>query len=159
MTSKPKKNYKRKAPGKHNARLAAVQALYQMEITKRGAGGVIEEFLQERLQPEHLDGSDVDLTFFTKLVETLVQHQSNIDQAIRDHLSGSWRLSRVDATLRAILRCGTCELLVMTDTPIAVVIDEYVEIAKSFFDAKESGFVNATLDAIGKQVTQPSKLT
>ncbi|PHR58046.1 MAG: transcription antitermination factor NusB [Robiginitomaculum sp.] len=156
MTSKPKKNYKRKAPGKHNARLAAVQALYQMEITDRGANGVIEEFLQERLQPEHLDGSAIDRTFFKNLVETLVQNQANIDQAIRDHLSGGWRLSRVDATLRAILRCGSCELLVLRDTPMAVVIDEYVDIAKSFFDAKESGFVNATLDAIGKNLSQPS---
>ncbi|VAV96788.1 Transcription termination protein NusB [hydrothermal vent metagenome] len=146
MNATPSKPGHRKAPGKHNARLAAVQALYQMEIAKRGAAGVIKEFLEIRLD----EAGEVDKTLFAKLVSEVVAHQDKIDEAIRGRLSGNWRLSRVDATLRAILRCGSCELLVLKDAPAAVVLDEYVEIAHDFFDAKETGFVNATLDAIAK---------
>lgn len=148
-------NKKRKAPGKHNARIAAVQALYQMEIANRGAASVIEEFLAEHLtgQPEFLPKGAVDRNFFTRLVNDVVEQQDKIDQIIRARLSKKWRFSRIDAILRAILRCGCCELLVAKTIPTAVVVDEYVEIAKAFFDKSESGFINATLDAIASEVS------
>lgn len=151
MKSTTPKSGSRKAPGKHHARLAAVQALYQMEIANRGAAGVIEEFLELRLGTSAKIG-EVDKTLFAKLVTEVVAHQDEIDEAIRERLSGNWRLSRVDATLRAILRCGGCELLVLQDAPVAVILDEYVEIARDFFDDKETGFVNATLDAIARNI-------
>ena len=149
MNSADKPAKKRKAPRKHNARIAAVQALYQMEITNRGATGVIEEFLEHRLHQTEA----FDQTLFARLVGQVVEHQDQIDEAIRARLSGSWRLSRLDTTLRALLRCGCCELLIAPDTPVAVVLDEYVQIAKAFFDPKESGFVNATLDGIAKTLS------
>ena len=145
-------NEKRKAPGKHNARIAAVQALYQMEISARGANSVVEEFLAERLgeAPEFLPSTEVDRNFFARLVKGVVNNQEQIDQAIRLQLSEKWRLSRIDATLRAILRCGCYELTIDKTAKPAVVIDEYVEISHSFFDQKETGFINASLDAINK---------
>lgn len=145
-------NKKRKAPGKHNARFAAVQALYQMEISGRGANGVVEEFLTERLgeDPEFLASTEIDRKFFAKLVKSVVSNQEQIDKAIRAHLSEKWRLSRLDTTLRAILRCGCCELTIDKTAKPAVVIDEYVEISHDFFDQKETGFINASLDAINK---------
>ncbi|MEZ6021920.1 MAG: transcription antitermination factor NusB [Hyphomonadaceae bacterium] len=63
-----------------------------------------------------------------------------------------WRLERLDAVARAILRAGCVELEQRHDIRVAVVIDEYVEIAKSFFDGPEPGFVNATLDACAKDL-------
>jgi len=143
---------KRKAPGKHNARIAAVQAMYQMEISGRGAAGVIDEFLEERLSgtPEFLPSSEIDRNFFARLVKGVVKNQEEVDQAIRSQLSEKWRLSRIDATLRAILRCCCFELTITKAATPAVVIDEYVEISNQFFDQKETGFINASLDAINK---------
>jgi len=146
------KSGKRKAPGKHHARIAAIQALYQMEISSRGAAGVIQEFLEQRFETpsESLPEGEVDKPFFVRLVEQVVKNQDQIDQAIRHRLSGNWRLSRIDRTLRAILRCGSYELLVDSTAPRAVIIDEYVEITGAFFDKSEVGFINATLDSIAK---------
>ncbi len=152
MTSCKNDSVLRKAPGKHNARIAAIQALYQMDITGRGAAGVVDEFLDQRLEEplEYLDGTDIDRAFFAQLTKDVAEHQSKIDTAIRAKLSENWRLSRLDATLRALMRCACCELLVCVQAPAAVVLDEYVDISKLFFDVKETGFVNATLDAISK---------
>jgi N utilization substance protein B len=79
-----------------------------------------------------------------------VERQAKIDKAIVRRLAENWRLERIDATLRAILRAGAFELIAREDAPTEVVIDEYVEIAKSFFNGPEPGFVNGALDAIAK---------
>jgi N utilization substance protein B len=91
---------------------------------------------------------------FKVLVEKAVVRQATLDRAIARHLSKGWRLERLDAVARAILRAGAAELEQRTDIPIAVVIDEYVEIAHSFFDGPEPGFVNATLDACAKDLRE-----
>jgi transcription antitermination protein NusB len=133
------------------ARLAAVQALYQMETAGAGAETVVREFLDHRfdvdLEGEQLAQADHD--FFAELVRGAVSSQTEIDRAIASHLASGWRLERIDATARAIFRAAAFELM-RTDAPIEVVIDEYVEIAKSFFDGPEPGFINAALDAIGR---------
>jgi N utilization substance protein B len=133
------------------ARLAAVQALYQMETAGAGAETVVREFLDHRfdadLEGERLAEADED--FFAGLVRGAVASQAEIDRAIARHLATGWRLERLDATARAIFRAGAFELM-RTDAPIEVIIDEYVEIAKSFFEGPEPGFINAALDAIGR---------
>lgn len=133
------------------ARLAAVQALYQMETAGAGVETVVREFLDHRfdadLEGERLAQADHD--FFAELVRGAVASQAEIDRAIADHLASGWKLDRLDATARAIFRAGAFELM-RTDAPLEVVIDEYVEIAKSFFDGPEPGFINAALDAIGR---------
>jgi N utilization substance protein B len=133
------------------ARLAAVQALYQMETAGAGAETVVREFLDHRfdadLEGERLAQADED--FFADLVRGAVASQAEIDRAIARHLASGWRLERLDATARAIFRAGAFELM-RTEAPIEVVIDEYVEIAKSFFEGPEPGFINAALDAIGR---------
>ena len=78
----------------------------------------------------------------------VVSEQGPIDAAIRRRLAEGWRLERIDSTARAILRAGAFELIRRPEIPAEVVIDEYVEIAKSFFDGPEPAFVNAALDAI-----------
>ena len=80
----------------------------------------------------------------------MVEHQKTIDSAIARRLAKDWRLERIDATVRAILRCGAFELTRREDVPTEVVIDEYVDVAKSFFEGSEPGFVNGALDAVAK---------
>lgn len=133
------------------ARLAAVQALYQMETAGTGAETVIREFLDHRFDAD-IEGeplAQADEAFFGEVVRGAVAHQAEIDRAVAGRLAAGWRLERIDSTIRAIFRAAGFELL-HTDAPLEVVIDEYVEIAKSFFDGPEPGFINATLDSIGR---------
>ncbi len=131
------------------ARLAAVQALYQMELSGAGVEAVVREFAAHRFDRD-LEGEQLaaaDETFFAELVRNVVRDRPRIDAAISAHLIAGWRLERLDATVRAILRCGICELMRERGTPAGIAIDEYVEIAKSFFGSgSETGFVNAVLD-------------
>ena len=132
------------------ARLAAVQALYQMEAAGAGVEAVIREFTDHRFDRD-VDGvrlARADEAFFADLVRGVVAEQAPIDRAIVRRLAEGWRLERIDATARAILRAGAYELMRRLDVPCEVAIDEYVEIAKSFFDGSEIGFINAALDGI-----------
>ena len=134
------------------ARLAAVQALYQMETAGAGVDTVVREFSDHRFGAD-IEGAalaEADEAFFAEVVRGVVADQAAVDQAVARHLAKGWRLDRIDATLRAILRAGAYELTGRPDIPIEVVIDEYVEIAKSFFEGPEPGFVNAALDAIAR---------
>jgi N utilization substance protein B len=136
------------------ARLAAVQALYQMEVSNAGAEHVIREFTDHRFDRD-IEGetlASADEAFFADLVRGVVSEQSRVDAAVARHLAQGWRLERLDATVRAILRAGTYELANRADVPTEVVIDEYVEVAKSFFEESEPGFVNGALDAVARDV-------
>ena len=114
------------------ARLAAVQALYQMELAGGGAEEVADEFVDHRF----VEFSDApDAGFFAAIVTGVPQHQVEIDKAIAACLSQNWTLARVDSILRAILRAAAFELVARRDVPAKVVIDEYVGIARDFFSA------------------------
>lgn len=141
------------------ARLGAVQALYQMEVAGASTADVIAEFDAGKLPREteaSITESEGDPALFKIIVEKAVERQATLDRAIARHLSKGWRLERLDAVARAILRAGSAELEQRADIPVAVVINEYVEIAKSFFDGPEPGFVNATLDACAKDLRAAS---
>jgi N utilization substance protein B len=135
------------ADARHAARLCAVQALYQMEISGGGAEEVAAEFVAHRFAdlPAQPDGA-----FFAAIVTGVPGHQVEIDRAIAASLSEKWTLERVDSILRAILRCAVFELVARRDVPAKVVIDEYVAVANAFFGADEPGFVNAALDNIAR---------
>ncbi len=137
------------------ARLAAVQALYQMEVSGASTAEVVADFTAGKLPREteaSYTESEGDLELFKLLVEKVVDRQATLDRAIARHLSKGWRLERIDTVARAILRAGAAELEQRTDIPVAVVIDEYVEIAKAFFDGPEPGFINAALDAAARDL-------
>jgi transcription antitermination protein NusB len=137
------------------ARLAAVQALYQMETGGAGVEAVIREFSQHRFDRDLTEGvrlAQADEEFFGELVRGAVGQQARIDAAVTKRLATNWKLERLDATARAILRAGAYELISRPDVPTEVVIDEYVELAKSFFEGAEPGFVNGALDGIAKDV-------
>ena len=134
------------------ARLAAVQALYQMEVSGVGVEAVVREFTDHRFNVD-MEGSplaEADEAFFAEIVRGVVANQVEVDHAIVRRLATGWRLERIDATARSILRVGAYELMRRTDVPIEIAIDEYVEIAKSFFEGPEPGFVNAALDGIAR---------
>ena len=137
------------------ARLAAVQALYQMEVSGASTADVLDSFTSGKLPRETeatYSNTEGDLELFKTLIEETVERQATLDRVIARHLSKGWRLDRIDAVARAILRSGAAELAQRTDIPVAVVINEYVEIAKAFFDGPEPGFVNATLDAAARDL-------
>lgn len=137
------------------ARLAAVQALYQMEVSGATTADVIADFVAGKLPREteaSYTSSEGDFELFKLLVEKAVDRQATLDRAIARHLGKGWRLERLDAVARAILRSGAAELEQRRDIPVAVVIDEYVEIAKAFFDGPEPGFINAALDAAARDL-------
>jgi len=140
------------------ARLSVVQALYQMEVSGVGVDAVVREFSDYRFGGD-IEGAplaEADEAFFAELVRGVVQAQADVDQVIAKRLASGWRLDRIDATVRAILRAGAYELTRREDVPTEVAIDEYVEIAKSFFEGPEPGFVNAALDAIARERRGPA---
>ena len=136
------------ADSRHAARLAAVQALYQMEMNGSGAEEVAQEFIEHRFGELPVAP---DEEFFSAILNGVPQHQVEIDRAIAGALSEKWKLERVDSILRAILRGGVFELVGRRDVPAKVVIDEYVAVAGAFFGADEPGFVNAALDNIARR--------
>ncbi len=136
------------------ARLAAVQGLYQMELSGAGVDAVIREFLDHRFEGD-LEGEPLaqgDHDYFAAILQGVVRDQLSIDRAIVKRLAAGWRLERLDATVRAMLRAGTYELAHVPETPHEIVIDEYVELAKAFFDEAEAKFVNAALDGVARDV-------
>jgi N utilization substance protein B len=130
--------------------LAAVQALYQLEVSGAGVESVVREFRDHRFEGD-LEGQPLaraDEPFFADLARGVVAAQRDIDLAITQRLAPGWRLDRIDATVRAILRCAVFELRNRPDIPREVVINEYLEITKSFFGGAEGGFVNGLLDSV-----------
>jgi N utilization substance protein B len=135
------------------ARLAAVQAMYQMELTGAEAGDVAREFIDHRFgrEAEMADAGMPDEEFFETILRGVPQHQVEIDAAITGCLAANWKLPRVDSILRAILRAATFELIDRKDVPAKVVIDEYVEISHAFFEGDEPSFINAVLDRLARR--------
>ena len=136
------------APARSAARLAAVQALYQMESRGQGVETVIREFIEHRLGGE-LEGEklhDADAAFFTDILRGTVESQSSLDRYLERRLAAGWSLKRIDAIARAILRAGLFEMVRRADVPFRVIIDEYLDIANAFFEGDEPGFINGVLD-------------
>jgi N utilization substance protein B len=134
------------------ARLAAVQALYQMEMEATPLAKLLNEFHQHRLGATIEDATyaDAEQDFFDDVVTGTDARRAEIDALISDRLAEGWAIERLDRPMRAILRAGAYELIARPDVPTATVITEYVDVAHAFFDKRESGFVNGLLDSIAK---------
>jgi len=137
-----------------SARLAAVQALYQMDIGGMTLEDTLSQFETHRLGRE-LEGDQylpADADFFRHIVRGVVTHQLALDPLVdRTLAKSSWPMTRLDATLRALLRAGAFELTQRRDIPYKVVIAEYVDIARAFYDDEVPGLTKAVLDAIARQ--------
>ena len=154
MTSKdaPKAG-KNKTQARSAARLYAVQALFQMEQSDQTFDKVIVEFEDHRFGATYEEGefSEGDPKLFRHLVKEAVNHQAKIDQMTDRALVAKWPIPRIDPTLRALFRSAGAEF-VESDTPVKVVINEYVDIARAFFpEGKEASFVNAVLDHMARE--------
>jgi N utilization substance protein B len=135
------------------ARLAAVQALYQMDVAGAPLPDTLAQFESHWLG-QVVDGDEykpADAAFFRDLVSGVLKQQRTLDPLIDRTLEGGWPLRRVEAIMRAIFRAGAFELGKRRDVPARVVITEYVDIANAFFDREEAGMVNAVLDAIARE--------
>jgi N utilization substance protein B len=150
---KKKAASEKKANRRGAARLAAVQALYQMDIAGAGINDVFAEFESHWIGGE-VEGDKylpAEAAFFREVVSGVVRDQARLDPLIDDALSRGWPLKRIDAILRAVLRAGAYELEHRKDIPGRVVVSEYVDVANAFVDREETGMVNAVLDQIGRQ--------
>lgn len=136
------------------ARLAAVQALYQIDHSGDAGDKVLEEFLRFRLGDSFDTENDVapHKNLFTEIVRGVGARGTEIDDVISAALSNKWTFERVEIILRAILRAGVYELEARKDTPARVVINEYVDIAHAFYDGQEPGMVNGMLDRISRSL-------
>jgi N utilization substance protein B len=135
------------------ARLAAVQALYQMEIAGAGIVDVLAEFESHWIgrEVEGIEYKPAEEAFFRDIVGGVVREQRRLDPMIDSALAESWPLKRIDAILRAILRAGAYELAERHDIPPRVTITEYVDVAHAFLERDEAGMVNAVLDRLAKR--------
>lgn len=135
---------------KSAARLYAIQALFQMEVSKSPLSEITDEFEKHRIGAsiDEITYHEADLKMFRTIINYAVKQQSRIDKLTDQSLNSSWPLKRIDPTLRALFRAATAELLIK-ETPPKAVINEFIEIAKAFFpNGKEAKLVNGVLDNI-----------
>jgi N utilization substance protein B len=145
---------KPKANRRGAARLAAVQALYQMEIAGAGLNEILVQFESHWIGRE-VEGEQylpAEAAFFREIVSGVVNEQRKLDPLIDDALSKGWPLKRIEAILRAVLRSGAYELGHRKDIPARVIIKEYADVAAAFVERDETGMVNAVLDQIARQL-------
>ncbi len=137
-----------------SARLACVQALYQIEMSGQPAESVIAEFLDHRVGHE-IDGAHYtkpNRRHFERTVRAAADRAEEIDALVAASLAERWSLDRLGAVLRALMRAAACELAACPDVPARVVIDEYVELARAFFSGREPAFVNGALDSLARRL-------
>ena len=136
------------------ARLAAVQALYQREMENTPLASLLHEFHHHRLGAtiDEDEYADAEVDFFDDIVKGVSARAEELDGLIAAKLAKGWTLERLDRPMRQILRAGVYELAARPDVPVATIISEYVDVAKAFYDKRESGFVNGLLDGIAKDV-------
>ena len=148
-----------KGLSRSRARLAAVQALYQMDLAQTDLAAVIEEFRGHRLDADGDDGcaGDADPEHFARVLKGVVRRQREVDPLIDQQLAEGWRLYRVDSIVRAILRAASYELLELSEVPPRVVISEYIDVAHAFFAGDEPRVVNGVLDQLARKL-RPGEL-
>lgn len=142
----------RRSRARSAARLAAVQALYQLHMERTPLARLLDEFHQHRLGAE-IEGvqlAEPEVDFFDDIVRGVDARREEIDGLLSQRLSENWTLVRLDKTMLQILRAGAYELIARADVTRATAISEYVDVAKAFFDDREAKFVNGVLDAVAK---------
>jgi transcription antitermination protein NusB len=135
------------------ARLAAVQALYQMDMEQISLARLLDEFHSHRLGEDIEDISIAhgEQSFFDDVVSGVNARRADIDAMIESKLGEQWKIGRLDKTMLQILRAGTYEIMARPDVSTPTIIDEYLNVAHAFFDKKDAKFVNGLLDAVAKE--------
>jgi N utilization substance protein B len=139
------------------ARIAAVQALYQIELTGASPDRVLREFVAHRIEPQPKDEAgaeeaigETDRELFAAIVRGACEKRAELDEMVGSALAVGWSLERMDRVLRALLRAGAYELFARAETPARVAITEYVGVANAFYEGREPGFVNGVLDKLAR---------
>jgi transcription antitermination protein NusB len=142
------------------ARLGAVQALYQMDLSGSDVGETLAQFSARVVGENFEDGQcgEADYQHLKEVVDGVVREQKAIDPAVDQILDKAWPLHRLDSTVRAILRAAAYEMMFMARVPARVVISEYVDVADAFFGVEEPRFVNGVLDRLARQ-KRPQEFT
>jgi N utilization substance protein B len=150
MTAKP-----RRSPpvARSAARLGAVQALYQMDLAGTDVGEVLAQFSARASGWAFEDGEcgEADFKLLREIVDGVVREQTAIDPALNAALDPSWPLTRIDSTLRAILRAAAYEIMFMPNIPARVSITEYLDVAHAFFSGEEPSLVNGVLNKLARE--------
>lgn len=151
-----------KAQRRGAARLAAVQALYQIELTGASPDRVLREFVTHRIEPNPGDEAEetigeTDRELFAAIVRGASERRAELDEMVSSALAAGWSLERMDRVLRALLRAGAYELFARAETPARVAITEYVGVANAFYEGREPGFVNGVLDKLAR-VLRPEEM-
>ncbi len=143
-------------PARSAARLAAVQALYQLEMEATPLISLLDEFHMHRLGAEIEEEQylEADVAFFDDIVRGVAARRVEIDNRLADRLAQGWSITRLDRTMLQILRAGAYELMARPDISVSIVINEYLDVAHAFFDDRETKFVNGLLDAIARDVRE-----
>lgn len=129
---------------RHKARRAAVQALYQWQLTQEPPGGVEAHFGLEQ------EFAGIDMEYFQQLLSEIPRHRPDLDQSLRPHVDRA--LEDIDPVERAILWLGAYELEFHPEIPYRVVLDEAVELAKTFGAEHGHRYVNAVLDKLALRI-------
>ena len=145
-----------------SARLAAIQALYEMELTGATADSVLSDFMETRWQNlvAEQDGKSKsagklakpDVAMMAEIVRGVSLRQAELDNEIEPHLSDDHDWGRLEMLSKAVLRAGTYEILTHGKTPARVIISEYVDVAGAFFGGSEPGLVNKTLERLAQDL-------
>jgi transcription antitermination protein NusB len=125
-----------------------------MDLTQKGLNEIIPEF-QRYWMGKEIEGDQykpTDAALFRIIVQGVIDHQKRIDPTVDEMLAKGWPLKRIETVMRAILRAGAFELIQSPDVPVKVVISEYVDIARAFFEKEETAMVNAVLDRLARDV-------
>jgi len=156
-----KKSSRAPVQARSAARLAAVQALYDAELTGDDADKLLKDFIDHRIggralvsdedeSETEIDLASADPLLLTAVVRGSLENAAQLDEVVANALTGDWHVERLESVLHAILRCGAFELTRMPETPARVVISEYVDVASAFYGGPEPGLVNAVLDRIAR---------
>ena len=147
------------------ARLAAVQALYEMDMVDADPDAVLEEFLSKRWRSsvseanpggDSTDGDlpliEPDRKWLGDLIHGVAANRDKLDGLIGPALSGEWTVDRLETLIRVILRSAVFELNNKPNVPAGVIIDEYLDVAHAFFNGPETGLVNGVLDRLARDL-------
>ena len=168
MTTEPKKQPKK--PNRAGfrlsaARLAAIQAIYEIDVAGAEPKGVLKSFIDKRWRDITLHDPDLnpadgdkaklanpDPAYLTKLVEGVVADQPRIIDTLDDVLTGDWSAERLDALMRAVLSAAAFELISQTEVPKRVLISEYNALAHAFFEDNEAAFTVGILSSLAAKL-------
>jgi transcription antitermination protein NusB len=154
MAKPPPAAPERRANKRGAARLAAVQALYQMDVASTPINDILAQFESHWIGRE-VEGEQylpAEAAFFRDVVTGVLAEQRKLDPLIDAALAQKWPLKRIETILRAVLRAGAYELDRRSDVPARVIVSEYVDVAHAFVDKDETGMVNAVLDQLARRL-------